>query len=319
MLLQHVAALTLVRALRERPLHLHADMAHAPATVGWLAATLLDIPFSFTGHANDLFERRAALRAKLADAAFVVCISTFHRDLYLREGAPPDRLHVLHLGTDVERFALVEPGDPSPPRILAAGRLVPKKGFPVLVDACALLAERGREFRAVIAGSGPQLDALRARVRERGVADRVEIPGEPVLQDALPGFLGGGSVFCLPCVRDPAGDMDGLPLVLAEAMASGLPVVSTRLAGVPDLVRSEQTGLLVEPGDPRALADALDRLLRDDALRRRLAAAGRAFVRAHFDERWFLDALAERIRAAAPSAVHLKRSPEASDLRDDPR
>lgn len=301
LLVQLVAAVALVAGLPRRPAHVHADMAHAPASVAMMAAALLGVGFSFTGHANDLFPQRVALRRKLRSARFVVAISSFHEELYRREGAAAERIARIPLGVEVGRLPRVaEPGEPTAePRILATGRLVPKKGFEVLVDAVAQLAARGRRFRVEIAGTGPLAGALRSRVARVGLAERVVLHDRLLLQEEISGFLARGHVFCLPCVRGPDGDVDGLPLVLLEAACSGLPLVSTRLVGIPDVVEDGVTGLLVAPGDPDGLAAALERLLGDPALRARLGAAARERAVTRFDAAAALDRLAARLTAAA--------------------
>ncbi len=299
LLVQLAVAVSWASGPGARAAHVHADMAHSPASVGMLVAQLMGVGFSFTGHANDLFERRVALRRKLARANFVHCISRFHRDLYLREGGRPEQMELVYLGTEVARFARVAPFEPAPgtaPVVLAAGRLVPKKGFDVLLEACALLRGRDVPFRLLIAGSGPERDRLRTRAAAPDLAGVAEITGEALLQRELPAFLGAGSVFCLPCVRSPDGDMDGLPLVLVEAMAAGLPCVSTRLVGIPDLIADGETGLLAEPDDASGLADRLEVLLGDAEQRRRLGEAGRRAVTAGFDQAQLLDRLAALFR-----------------------
>jgi glycosyltransferase involved in cell wall biosynthesis len=299
--LAHLAvAIHWVSTLRAGVAHVHADMAHAPATLALYAGELLGVPFSFTGHANDLFQRRVALRDKLARAAFVACISSFHRDLYLREGAAPERLPIVHLGIELERFRLrPPPPDPAEPLLLSAGRLVEKKGFDVFAEACAELWRRGLRFRAAVAGSGPLLDRLREQARALGLDGVLTYTGCTIAQEELPGFLSGGTVFCLACKPAADGDVDGLPVVLMEAMACGVPVVSTRLAGIPDLVADEETGLLAPPGDPIALADAIERLLGDPLLRRRLVEQGRRRVEEEFELRGANRRLAEWIRRSA--------------------
>ncbi|MFO0953740.1 MAG: glycosyltransferase family 4 protein [Isosphaeraceae bacterium] len=267
--------------------HIHAHWAHTATSVAMHAAGLLGVGFSFTGHANDLFVHRVALLAKVRRARFIVCISEYHRKLYLDMGAEPDRLKVVYCGIDTRRFAadaesrrLASVGRP---RVVSVGRLVEKKGFHDLIAACARLRDDGVDCECVIAGSGPERDRLRRLIDDHALADRVTVTGETVLQEDLPGLLRSSAVLALPCVRDRDGDMDGLPSVLTEAMLCGVPVVSTRFVGIPDLVRDGETGRLVEPGDVPALAEAVRSLLESPEESARLGEAGRAWALEHFD------------------------------------
>jgi glycosyltransferase involved in cell wall biosynthesis len=288
------------RMLRhERSALIHAQWAHSSGTVAMYGAWLLGTPFSFTGHGADLCRDRASLADKIRRADFIVCISSFHRDLYLREGARPEQLTLAYCGIDTDHFAprQVLRDDGLPLRILSSGRLVEKKGFADVIAACEILRERGVAFECVIAGSGPLEADLRERVRRAKLDGLVRVTGEPLKQETMPDFMRDGDVFCLPCVCASDGDMDGLPQMLMEAMACGLPVVSTRLVGIPDLVVDGETGLLVSPGDVAALASALERLARNPELSAALASAGRERVVERFDLRSCLEPLLERFRA----------------------
>jgi colanic acid/amylovoran biosynthesis glycosyltransferase len=302
-----VACVWALELRRDPPALIHAQWIHSCGTIGMYGAWLLDVPFGFTGHATDLFRDRCALADKIRRARYIVCISSFHRDFFLREGAPPERLVLAHCGVDPTLFPFVRPerapGAPSTPlRIRSSGRLVEKKGFDDLIDACHALAERGVAFECTIAGSGPLEAALRDHAARVGLADRVTVTGEPLHQEDIPGFLHGGDVYALPCVPAADGDVDGLPIVLMEAMACGLPAVSTRLVGIPDLVVDGQTGLLVEPHDVSALADAIEALGADAGLADRLARAGREQVCREFDLATCLEPLVERYREALDEA-----------------
>lgn len=280
------------------PSHIHSQWAHAGASVALYGAILLGVPFSFTGHAADLFRERAALRAKIAAADFIVCISEFHRRLYLSEGADPAKLILAYCGIDTAHFTPMRRVRPAgvPVRFLSSGRLVDKKGFDVLVEALALLRDRGMAFEAVIAGSGPLEGRLRALVAARGLEDRVTLTGKELKQEDIPAFMATGDIYALACQRAADGDVDGLPQMLMEAMACGLPAVSTRLVGIPDLIIDGETGLLVAPKDPVALADALARLAGDEALAQQLAAAGRQHLLDRFDLSSCLEPLLQRFR-----------------------
>ena len=269
----------------ERPSLIHSQWIHSCGSVGMYGAWLLDAPFSFTGHAADLFRDRVALEDKIRRADFIVCISEFHRRLYLENGAHSRQLHLAYCGIDIRRFRLKSTARhaQSACRILSSGRLVEKKGFRYLIEACRLLADQGESFECIIAGDGPLEVDIRTRIRRAGLGGRVRVSGEALKQEKVQEFMEGGDIYCLPCVWACDGDVDGLPQMLMEAMAVGLPVVSTRLVGIPDLIVDEETGLLVEPNDAGELASALSRLMHDAALVERLARSGRQLVVEKFE------------------------------------
>jgi glycosyltransferase involved in cell wall biosynthesis len=174
--------------------------------------------------------------------------------------------------------------------------LVEKKGFSYLVDACRILADRGEKFECVIGGSGELELELRAQVERLGLADKVIVTGKALQQEKIIEFMHDGDVYVLPCVWASDDDVDGLPQMLMEAMACGLPAISTRLVGIPDLIRHEVTGLLVQPNDVVTLADAITRLMHDRTLGAQLADAGRHWVGERFDLKNCLDPLISRYK-----------------------
>ena len=279
--------------------HIHSQWINSCGTIAMYGAWLLGVPFSFTGHATDLYRDRCALKDKISRAEFIVCISEFHRRFYLEQGARPERCFIAYCGIDPACFHPPESSN-SPPerafRLLASGRLVEKKGFAVLIDACKVLADRGEPFECVIGGSGPLEAELKAKIARLGLTGRVSVTGQTLLQEKIIDFMHGGDVYVLPCVWAIDGDVDGLPQMLMEAMACGLPAISTRLVGIPDLIRNEQTGLLTTPNDVRELADAIARLMHDQQLAQRLAVTGREWVLERFDLRNCLEPLIGRYR-----------------------
>lgn len=307
------------RGLRKQRVSLiHAQWVHSSGTIGMYGSWLLGAPFSFTGHAADLFRDRVALRDKIRRAEFIVCISEFHRRFYLEQGARPEQLHVVYCGIDTDSFsAQPRKAHEGPKRILSAGRLVKKKGFDGLLRACRLLADRGADFECVIAGSGPEAAPLRTLAADLGLADRVAVSGETLYQEDIPAFMASGDVFALHCVWAPDNDVDGLPQMLMEAMACGAPCVSTRLTGIPDLIEDGVSGILVEPGDIEALADAIQRMLNDGALASRLAEGGRQRVLERFQIEPCLEPLAALFRSklggepnATPAPAPMAESPQ---------
>jgi glycosyltransferase involved in cell wall biosynthesis len=282
---------------REEVSHIHSQWIHSAGSIGMYGAWLLGVSFSFTGHAADLFRNRAALKDKIRRADFIICISTFHRDFFLKQGARDDQLEIAYCGIDTSLFVPMERGKAaSRLTILSSGRLVEKKGFSYLIDACQILAQRGIDVVCHIAGSGELHESLLAQIDRLGMVDRVFVTGQELVQEEIPAFMAKGDIYCLPCVWASDDDVDGLPQMLMEAMACGLPVVSTRLVGIPDLVLHEQTGLLCEPRNARQVADALERLYRDKRLASALARAGRAWVLERFDIESSLDVLLSRFR-----------------------
>ena len=279
-------ALLLAREARLRGIgHLHAHFASSATTVARLAARFATIPYTFTAHAKDLFHesvRPDDLRRKLSDAAAVVTVSDYNLE-HLRKtfGAAAGRARRIYNGLDLERFPYESPQD-RPPRVVAVGRLVEKKGFADLIDACATLARRGREFSCQIIGAGPLAADLRARIERLGLQRRIELLGPRPQGDVLE-YVQGAAVLAAPCVVGTDGNRDGLPTVLLEAMALGTPCVSTDVTGIPEVVRDEETGLTVPQHDAAALARALERLLVDHALRVQIANRARRLIEAEFD------------------------------------
>lgn len=262
--------------------HVHAQWAHTAATIGMHAAEMLDVGFSFMGHANDLFVHRVALEDKIKRARFILCISEYHRRFYLDLGADPERLHVVYCGISLDRFSDNKSFDANVKKIVSVGRLVEKKGFHILIRACAEMRDRGVDFECTIAGSGPEHDRLNGLIAELNLQDRVVITGEAILQEDIPELLRSARLFSLPCVKDSDGDMDGLPQVLIESMACRVPAVSTFLVGIPDLVRHNENGLVVETENVSACADAMQRLLENDELTEQLGIESEQWAKSHF-------------------------------------
>jgi glycosyltransferase involved in cell wall biosynthesis len=281
-------ALAVAREVRRKQIdHLHAPFAHEATTVARLAAKIAGISYSFTARAKDIFHDRVRsddLKRKLRDASGVVTISDFHLD-YLRHEYGPlaDKVIRVYNGLDLEEFPYSEPRD-RPPVILAVGRLVEKKGFGDLIDACEILARQEHRFSCRIVGAGALAVDLERRVQRAGLADRIELIG-PRPQNEVSDEMRSAAVLAAPCIIGADGDRDGLPNVIQEAFALGTPVVSTDVTGIPEVVRDGETGLQVPQRDPQALADALQRLLLDPALRVRLARAARRLIDAEFDIR----------------------------------
>lgn len=292
--------LLLVDRLREHggQVHLHAHFANVPAADAYVAHLIAGVPFSFTAHAKDLYTTPRRFLAERAAAATFVATCTAANGRYLTDhvGVRPDHLWVCPHGVDVARFSTIARA-PAPGSILSIGRLVPKKGFEVLIDACRLLADRGVPFSCRIIGDGPQRDALQERIRALDLGSVVRLDaGRP--QPGVLRALGEAEVFALAPVVQPDGDRDGIPNVILEAMSAGLPVVSTDVSGIPEVIDDGETGILVGSDDPVALAHALQRVLADPDLRRSLGAAASRFAVEHIDLAACVRPLAARFRGA---------------------
>jgi colanic acid/amylovoran biosynthesis glycosyltransferase len=256
--------------------HVHAHFAGMAARTAFWIAKLFPITFSFTAHANDIFAPRNFEIAldKLVSAARVIITETDYSEKFLRERFPEraDRVHRIYNGLNLAEFG--RPNFSSdPPLIVAIGRLIVKKGFVNLIRACALLVERGKSFQCHIFGEGPLENQLRAQIEESGLQELVRLPGTKP-QHELREYLANASVFVLPSVPESDGGMDNLPTVIMEAMATGLPVVSTRIGGIPEMVIDNQTGFLVQPEDTVALAGAIEKVTNDRSLGRKLGQTG---------------------------------------------
>lgn len=298
-----LAAAFFACALRgKRVRHVHAHFASMPATVGLLLAHILETTCSFSAHARDLFtDETVLLERKLREAEFVAVCTEYGLE-HLRRQFPVsggDRLHLVYHGVDaVELMPLPQPEPPAgPPEILSVGRLVEKKGFPFLLRAAAILRRRGVDFVLRIVGAGPDAEDLRRLAAGLALGDAVRFDGPMPHEQLLPIFR-RAAVFALASVVASDGDRDGLPNVLLEALALGVPVVSTRVSAIPELIEHEETGLLAKPGDADDLADQLERMLFDEELRARVIEQGRTRVVTRFDVRENVALLADRFTAA---------------------
>jgi colanic acid/amylovoran biosynthesis glycosyltransferase len=256
--------------------HVHAHFAGMAARTAFWIAKFFPITFSLTAHANDIFAPRNFDIGldKLVSEARVIITETDYSEKFLRERFPEraDRIHRIYNGLDLSEFGRANFSS-DPPLIVTIGRLIAKKGFTDLIRACALLVERGRPFRCEIFGEGPLESQLRGQIAELGLQEVVQLPG-PKPQHEVRERLASADVFVLPSVPEADGGMDNLPTVIMEAMATGLPVVSTRIGGIPEMVVENETGFLVSPGDVVALADAIEKVTNNRSLGQRLGLAG---------------------------------------------
>lgn len=261
--------------LRERAItRVHVHFAGMAARTAYWIEKFFSIPFSLTAHANDIFVQsdfEIGLPEIFGSAHAIITVSDFAAE-HLRHKFPAtrERVHRVYNGINLSQFELAHFNQP--PRIISIGRLIAKKGFDVLIDACAQL--RDLDFRCEIIGDGPLRSELRERIDRAGLTDRVSLLGELTRKEIAAG-LSAARVFVLPCRIEKDGAMDNLPTVIMEAMAASLPVISTGVGGVAEMVSDGQTGFLVPMNNVSATANAIARLLRDKELARSLGARGR--------------------------------------------
>lgn len=271
---------------REGVRHVHAHYATHPSTMALIIASLSDITFSFTVHAHDIQVNRALLRWKLRETRFVRSISDFNRrfleQLYPAEAA--GKIDVIHVGIEPQPYeenGRRVPPSPGPPKILCVAAHKPYKGLPILIEACRILRDKGVSLVCDIVGDGPMRPELEAAIRAANLESVVRIAGARP-QEEVTRMMAEASVFALPSIVATDGQMEGIPVALMEALASGRPVVTTSISGIPELVEHDVNGLLVPPGDAAAFAAALERVLSDPAARAEMGRHGQRKVRAEF-------------------------------------
>ena len=302
-LLRALMGICLAGRLRTRQVrHLHCHFAHAPTSVGMYAARQLGIPFSFTGHANDIFQRRTLLKLKLARAAGVACISHWHKDFYRRE-CPSGNYHLVRCGVDTQDWAYRDADQAlgTPIRLFTVCRLVRKKGVDLLIRALASMEQTsGPPWDLTVIGDGSERKTLEALAASLGCSGDITWLGS-LDNSEVRSRLRRADIFVLPCRVDSAGDRDGIPVVLMEAMAMGIPVITGDIESLRELVQHEETGLVVDAEDPEALAEAIRQMAGNVSLRRKLAERAREVVESEFDADVNIDRL-ERMFASGHAA-----------------
>jgi glycosyltransferase involved in cell wall biosynthesis len=277
--------------------HLHAHFATDPTRLASWARMICNTPFSVTTHAKDLYQgdrvNSPGLRYKLSQASFVVANSQVSTEALRRACAEPQAggeparrvppIHTVYNGVNLAAFPFRNEV-PTEPLILGVGRLIEKKGFAILIEACAVLKTWGVAFRCEIAGTGPLEGSLKQQIQQCGLEGRVCLLGS-MSQKKIGELYQRAQIFALPCIIAEDGDRDILPNVLKEGMAVGVPVVTSRLPGIEELITHGEDGLLTPPNDAEALAASLECLLHDPSLRRRLAERARKVIEERFDLR----------------------------------
>lgn len=282
--------------------HVHAHYASYPLLTAWLCRRLTGVSYSFTAHAYDIFVDQSFLRQRLAEAEFAIAISEFNRGYlgaYGGDDATP--VYVVRMGIDLSayRFQSRAPSADGEVRALCVARLYEEKGHEVLLRALALDVPGLERLSLDLVGDGPLRAELEGLADTLGLSDRVRFHGA-VPEPKVTELLDGADLFVLPSVVKWDGTMEGLPVVLVEALACGVPVVATHTSGVPELIRDGETGMLARMGDPTDLAAAIARSLADpDAVRAR-AEEGRALVERNHDVRRSAVALGRLFRGGVP-------------------
>jgi len=260
--------------------HMHAHFCNHPTLAAFIIHRLTGIPYSFIAHGSDLHKNRTMLGKKVAASAFAVTVSKFNLEV-LRSACTEKtrgKTSILHCGIDPEVFTpKLQTGNHGPLRIICVASLEEVKGHKYLIEACRMLRDKGVDFVCDLIGDGPRRAELTQQIKTAQLADSVIMHGS-MKRDDVVRLLDAADVKVLASVPTAEGKREGVPVVLMEAMACGLPVISSQLSGIPELVEHERTGILLQPGDAAGLAAALQRLQHDPALRQRMGQAGREKV-----------------------------------------
>ena len=286
--------------------HLHGHFAHSPTSVTRFASSLSGLPYSFTAHAKDIYtSKKEKLRKRIEEAEFVVTC-TRHNKEYLedvkKESNTP--IHCIYHGIDLNLFTGPTQGNQrsSTHSIFTVARLTTKKGLPTIYRALALLKEKGIAFNHTLIGDGDDRDQIVALIEELRLGDCCTWLGTQTHEQVLKHFK-SSDLFVLGCEIAPNGDRDGIPNVLVESLAMGIPALATHISAIPEILVNEKTGLTVPPREPQLMAVAMERLLTDMTLRDRLIRAGKAHVTDRFDNRKLIGNLADIFTQHLPALV----------------
>lgn len=290
-------AAAIARRVRESGAdHVHAHYATFPALAAWVCRRLADVPYSITVHAHDIFVTQAMLREKVQDAAFIDAISAYNREFLRPFGGDSETpVHVIHCGIELERYEFRPRRAPAagPITALCVASLQEHKGHRVLLEAIAGSGPMER-IQLTLIGDGPEREALEQAAQQLDLADRVVFEGAQP-EDAVRQHLDEAHAFVLPSLVARDGQMEGLPVVLMEALACGVPTVASRISGIPEIIRDSSTGYLAEAGDAESLRKALSRACVESLD----AAAARMLIEDEFDIERSAASLVSHFRASA--------------------
>lgn len=280
--------------------HLHGHFAHSPTSVTMFGSILSGLPFSFTAHAKDIYTSNPEQLREKIDAARFVVTCTQHNAEYLKGVAQnsPTPIHCIYHGIDLGLFnhPVEKPAPSEPFRLFTVARLTEKKGLPTLYKALAILKEQGIQFQHVLIGDGDDREKILELIHTLRLDEHCTWLGTRTHEEVLAQFK-QSDLFVLACEIARNGDRDGIPNVLVESLAMGVPAVSTTVSAIPEILQHKKTGLTVPPGDPQAMAEGMITLLQDQEFRRKVISQGRAWVAEQFDNRKWLERLAEVFRA----------------------
>ncbi len=263
--------------------HIHAPWANGPATAAWVASKLTDVPFTFTARAWDIYPPDALISDKIRDASFVRSETAANiRHLTAFADGHTSKFRLTYNGVPFQPRQVAAVKMQAPYKLLSVGRLVRKKGFDQLLHAVRMLADQGLDIQLTIAGSGPLGRKLEALARQLNISDQVKFPGF-ISYDKVGDLFLDADIFVMPCVIAPSGDRDGIPTVIMEALMHRLPVITTSVSGIPELIENEVTGFLVPDRDPQALSLAIQSCISNRDFALQLAEQGRERVRERFN------------------------------------
>jgi glycosyltransferase involved in cell wall biosynthesis len=288
--------------------YFHAHFSHGPTTVAYFASWLTGFDYSFSAHAKDIYlQDDEFLTKKIWGATFVVTCTEYNRRHLAKIVGEEAPVYRVYHGIDLDLFhpQKKHAREGAKPNVLSIGRFVPKKGFPVLIRALKQVKENGCDFHCDLVGGGEMQDELTSLIKKLGLQENVSLHGKKSQKELLD-FYRNADLFALACEVQADGDRDGIPNVLVEAMAMKIPVVSTRISGIPELVSDRESGLLVEQRNPDSLAQAMTRLLQDKARAEKFAAEGLCKVQRDFDNKRNVKLIADFLNDAQASKKIIK-------------